>query len=402
LDQIGMEPLSDKLVPCAPTSPGAWPARYGMLDAWRGVAALGVVLHHVADVDMGIRAGRVVVFFVISGYCIAASAESCLRKGEGAWVFMRRRLVRIYPAYLLCLAYWGVLMTARLIPRAPGTLHRSAGFWFKNLTLTQWTTLLADPRSVPWRNRSLAIVMHWSLGYEVQFYAAVGVMLLAAAFLRRGLGPLFALTLAAGLAWNLAYPTTCFGALGDYWVHFGLGAVAFYRLTRTPGATARRLIDCGLLAFFAACVYVRWFSGIHWTGEFPGRVRVTYGELAVASAAALLMIGLRTFDARWNATVLTRPFAWLGRISYSLFLVHPLNGEIVGRWTDGLVPTDMPGWVSVVVQMILHVALAAAFWAVCERWFLSRADRGAARRARNPASTEVASSSPGLPRPQLG
>ena len=39
------------------------------------------------------------LFFVISGYCIAASAEATARKGGSPWGFMGRRVWRIYPPY---------------------------------------------------------------------------------------------------------------------------------------------------------------------------------------------------------------------------------------------------------------------------------------------------------------
>ena len=39
------------------------------------------------------------IFFVISGYCIAASADSSRRKGDSPWTFLKRRFWRIYPPY---------------------------------------------------------------------------------------------------------------------------------------------------------------------------------------------------------------------------------------------------------------------------------------------------------------
>jgi peptidoglycan/LPS O-acetylase OafA/YrhL len=59
--------------------PGTWPARYALLDGLRGLACLGVVLHHLGVAPIGHYC--VMVFFVVSGYCIAAAASSGLRNG---------------------------------------------------------------------------------------------------------------------------------------------------------------------------------------------------------------------------------------------------------------------------------------------------------------------------------
>jgi hypothetical protein len=93
------------LLPCEPgvlmtvrsATVNAWPSRYELLDGLRGLAALAVVLHHLRVFDGGHFA--VMVFFVISGYCITASAESCRRNGLGFGQFMARRIKRIYPLH---------------------------------------------------------------------------------------------------------------------------------------------------------------------------------------------------------------------------------------------------------------------------------------------------------------
>src|SRR5688572_16597179 len=94
--------------------------RYDSLDLWRGVACLVVVAYHAAvfthsdAFEERLRAdggglcewllaavGRfwfgVPVFFVISGYCIAASADAARAKRGGVGRYFVRRLRRIYP-----------------------------------------------------------------------------------------------------------------------------------------------------------------------------------------------------------------------------------------------------------------------------------------------------------------
>src|SRR5580704_14100421 len=86
-----------------------WEARYAMVDAWRGLAALGVVCYHLgfeSGTDFDLGHACVMVFFVISGYCIAASTESCRRNQVGPGRYMWRRVRRIYPPYFFAICFF--------------------------------------------------------------------------------------------------------------------------------------------------------------------------------------------------------------------------------------------------------------------------------------------------------
>jgi len=79
------------------------------LDIARGLAALFVFSFHlstnIADVSpmLGALARYgymgVPIFFVISGYCMAASAQRILSRNLPAGSFLRKRFLRIYPAF---------------------------------------------------------------------------------------------------------------------------------------------------------------------------------------------------------------------------------------------------------------------------------------------------------------
>lgn len=78
--------------------------RYFTLDAMRGVAAIMVVLYHAGPVTTVIApAGYIAVdfFFALSGFVIAATYEARLRNGLTPLRFIRIRLTRLYPLYLV-------------------------------------------------------------------------------------------------------------------------------------------------------------------------------------------------------------------------------------------------------------------------------------------------------------
>jgi len=122
-----------------------WPSRYELLDGLRGLAALVVVLHHLRVFDGGHFA--VMVFFVISGYCITASAESCRRNGLGLLQFMARRITRIYPPYGFAILFFSITRIIKTAMGGPNDLQRPILDWFQNLTLTQWVSNVFYPVS---------------------------------------------------------------------------------------------------------------------------------------------------------------------------------------------------------------------------------------------------------------
>src|SRR4051812_3454650 len=101
------------------------------IDCLRGLAALGVVLHHaclqnpagfgpghpvsVVEEVLGLGFAGVWLFFVISGFCIhlrqaRATAKAQAQGGAVEPIdfagFWKRRIVRLYPAYLVCLVLY--------------------------------------------------------------------------------------------------------------------------------------------------------------------------------------------------------------------------------------------------------------------------------------------------------
>src|SRR5215471_311552 len=111
----------------------AWPARYELLDGLRGAACLGVLLHHLRVASFGHYA--VMIFFVISGYCITASARSCQKTSVTFSEFMLRRARRIYPPYLLALLFFVATRLAKSALTGAGSWHPSFLDLLQNLTL---------------------------------------------------------------------------------------------------------------------------------------------------------------------------------------------------------------------------------------------------------------------------
>jgi len=367
-----------------------YPARFGLVDAFRGCAALAVVLAHLR-VDGGGAAGdhgahrvlfpygceAVLVFFVISGYCIAASAHNCMERGFAFREFMWRRLKRIYPPYLFAISFWAATRYVKYATSGEWTLDRPFVEWLQNLTLTQWVPLMWDPINSPASNSRLFVAAFWSLCYEEQFYLVMaGLLALSGRFPRAVLHGSIALGVVS-IGWGAFFPTEKFGIFIEYWAAFATGLLAFHRLCLMRDDRAKRAVDLSLMAVALVSGYIAWFAGVNW-GDPPqtGDVFVnSWSSLAVAATMALVLIMLRPFDAQYLALrPLSAPLAGLAAISYSLYLTHQFCLAFatgVARRVLGFIHLPTEGPILWTGHVLVLLGIATVFWYFCERPFLN-------------------------------
>jgi len=359
-----------------------YPTRYELLDALRGLAALAVVIHHVAAVYIGGFA--VMAFFVISGYCIAAASASARRHGLGIRGFLWRRVRRIFPPYLLAIAFWAVLRGVKVLTGGANDLARPWTEWLQNLTLTQWLTLLPNPAPYPPHNPTLFVGAFWSLCYEEQFYLVMGAMVVLAGLSAAAARWAVVVLLVVGLVWNAASPDRVFGLFIEYWAPFACGCLVFYRLCELPRAggenatratrLASRCIDVSLVGLASA--------GGWWLYERGGvpaplpnghELRSVPAELLVSSLMAIALILVRRWDTRISGTLVFKPFRWLGKITFSLYLVHQFNLQLASKAAGAVLGVGNVDTVAgYTLRVCVLVAIGTGFWFCCERPFLNK------------------------------
>ncbi|MBO9712578.1 acyltransferase [Sphingomonas sp.] len=256
--------------------------RLGTFDGMRGLAALLVALYHFQQ-HRGIATipGYLAVdlFFVLSGFVIAARYGPLLADGMTLADFWRSRLVRLYPLYLAGLAL-GIVAQASIAWRGEaGALSPAGGVAALGFGLV----LLPDPfhkTLFPLNGTA------WSLFFELL------VNLVFATTLHR-LGSRWLVAIAATAALILAmtvHPPDCFN-IGWDWKSFPGG------LMRATGAFA-----AGMLVF-------RWAS----TARRPETTAAVLPLLAMAAPILLL-----PHRADWQLLVVVLLFpvlvAWAARV----------------------------------------------------------------------------------------
>ncbi|MBV9538594.1 MAG: acyltransferase [Acidisphaera sp.] len=335
--------------------------RFRELDAFRGLAALWVVLFHYGyryD-EVAHRAlpllpplpafsnGNLPVFwfFIISGFVITWTIE----RSAGVAEFAVSRFTRLYPTYWAAL-----LLTFAVGVTAPLPIqHYTAAQLLWNLTMVQEYAGVEHVDGA-----------YWSLSVELLFYAYM------AAFLAMGWTSRLA---HVALAWAalslLAQLAATFGLPAPWrvqlvlllrFVHFFAAGIAFFHLWR-----GREVALSALTLLLCA-----------------GSIMLAYEAADAVACLVFLALFLLAISGRLVFLV-CRVTVWLGAISYALYVSHELLGF---RAIAALDAAGVPHALGVAAAIAGALTLATLLTAFVERP-ASRSLRRAlgARRAEAPA-----------------
>lgn len=298
---------------------------FNVLDILRGLAALSVFAHHFyqqfylsSNLDSiytpffgHLGAWGVAIFFVLSGFCIHWGRLNEEQKQQGFNVkkFAIRRIFRIYPAFLVCMliCYWvEFFYTSNLLPKS------SLSSIFKHLTLTSGFFL---------DDRVAVNNVFWSVIVECHFYIIYG-------FLWRyfnGITGVFKVVLLAIVISALTYLfSILFVPAGELRVLIqNLFITSWW--TWCLGALVAELIFKGKPNFDSVLIN-RLFATIC----FLISIGIAYVPMLWNLQARRFMLpilaGLFLYfalKARLN-NMQFKPLVFLGVVSYSLYLFHPL------------------------------------------------------------------------------
>lgn len=337
----------------------------------RGVAALAVVCGHAMTMRFGmgisiegglaglyLLQGGVDVFFVISGFIIATSADEIGAKfgRRGALEFSFRRAIRLYPMY------WLVLVAAIISSHWIEIFPRSAGL-SEVITWKHLLSLTVDNWYVP---------PAWSLCYELYFYAAVALVIAITPW--RVTETLLGLLAMVVFGDIIGINLSIYG--NPIVLEFGLGVVIAF--------TTRRNIFGRPLPFSCVTIAVPFFV-VGWyafcVGASNGGIRL----LTFGLGSGLLIYAALSAEA--NGARFPRWMQWLGAISYSLYITH----HLLLTWLALYNPTWLPG----PLQMIAWVVIAIALSGLLYRWIekpLLRAMRNQKAKAPNSIVKPLATS----------
>jgi len=293
------------------------------------------------------------LFFVLSGYLIYGSL---LSRAQPFLSFMRRRIERIYPAFLAVFAIYVLLSWAR-----PEVNKIPAGAWSGALYLVENVLLL--PGLAPIQP---LITVAWSLSYEMFFYLTIPILIAVLGLRGRSVGwrsTLFTLLAAAGIA----YGATQGGHVRL--VYFVAGTLLYETIESRAWRAPSSALACAALAL-----------------GLGSRLITLHG--AWGSAVKLVVLFLCFFlvchtcfcaPAGWLGRCFSwTPLRWLGNMSYSYYLLHALAIEaavfvLVRVHPPSLRYGGAEFWVLLLPFFALSVCASLALFLAVERpWSLAR------------------------------
>jgi peptidoglycan/LPS O-acetylase OafA/YrhL len=366
-----------------------------VLDGWRGVAILVVVIHNaggvlygspsipVALVNVVLTSGwvGVQIFFVLSGFLITGILlDSAGQRGRFRNFYVRRTL-RIFPLY------YGFLFLALVVgPRLIGSTGWAEaagedGIWYW-LYLSNWTPLLGG---------GLGGLNHlWSLAVEEQFYLVWPMLVMLSG--RRF--PLVALGIV------LAAPAVRFGmyAYGldpEYLYNFTIARADAFAVGALVAVIARRPSwtevawrsqrTLFLVISLALVMVVAVSGGFYWDAPLASVV----GQSLIGIWIGILILSSLSPSSRAEHVIAgTLSAQWLGgfgKYSYAIYVLHfPMHAwkrveiaDLVSA-ADPMTQLALTGaWISIILGG--STILAFASWHLYEKHFLLLKDRWAPR-----------------------
>ena len=362
------------------------------LDAMRGGAALAVVTYHALGVApqtawvgwewwlpqitayvVHFAYAGIYLFFVISGFCIhlywaKARAAGVREPVINFLSFWKRRVRRLYPPYFAALALY-------LCYLAYKTPVEVTGFYVWDVVLHLFMLHNLDLRTTYTINGAF-----WTLAIEEQLYLAYFLLLFLR--IRYGWARTLLLCFSARIAWVIMgrYLSHSFGvhiplgeAAATNWFIWALGALsveAALGVTKLPAWCYRNLVAAlalgcamGLAQVLPMLDQTGWVHDVGWTIMHPawGLAFFVFVNNAVAAEQRWRLISSRV-------PRLIPPLAYLGLISYSLYLTHSF---VLMHWHwFGFTRLHIVT-ISLIILTPLSVAFAWVFFRICERPFMT-------------------------------
>ncbi|MDI4663852.1 acyltransferase [Xanthobacter autotrophicus] len=357
-------------------------ARYRALDGLRGMAALLVVFYHMTvssifkSLPIVIHGDLAVdVFFILSGFVISSAYAGRIDDSRAMQRFLILRFFRVYPLHfcvlmvflaqeLFKLYLWNKGIT--LNKGAPFTGDQSPGLFFATLFLVQAWGMF---------DRNFWNGPSWSISCEVFAYlvfaltaplrplrwrfAPLGVLIFAAC------SYIYAATLHDGLEQAFYGPAAILRGLSGFF----LGALCY------EAVTSGRLKQ--LFAAASDGALNLWQGGTVLAVLLL--LSVCQGPTIIVALVPLTVLVLLLHTDRGLACALlnTRPLQALGRISYSIYMVHffilvttdTILKRVIGERPDGAPWSQMPLWQGTLLSLALAlvvVAVAGLTWRFIE------------------------------------
>jgi peptidoglycan/LPS O-acetylase OafA/YrhL len=286
------------------------------LDSIRGVAAVLVMLLHMTAVgyiyDIPIvrhAAQGVPLFFVLSGFVISHASQGELNTGKDFWQFMIRRFGRVYPLHFLTLMAMLAIEVLKLVMISHGATSGQPPFTGTNSVESLIANFFLLQAIIPFGYTSWS-APSWSISTEFYTYAVFATLAVVFKFGRLA-AVAVALVISAVLVGYAEYAHLGLAdGAGFFTCLFGFfTGVAVYAIRSRFGQIMSNKLGLEIAAT-ALALFIFWFKPFD-------------AILTIISFGFVVYVF--SFDGAIVSSVLrAKPFRFLGQISLSIYLIHPV------------------------------------------------------------------------------
>ncbi|MBU6463939.1 MAG: acyltransferase [Bradyrhizobium sp.] len=309
------------------------------IDYLRAISILWVLFYHFVPLKFFSKGtDGVLLFFMISGYCIALSAAT----STSSWHFYAKRLGRLLPALIIC-----SFLTTALKHAAPELIdaHR----------LLSWRDMFYSWLALPTLNvlhidYLLPDGAYWSLDVEFHFYALIFIVMLV------------------GLRNHILLSVCAYAAVEVYLLKVSQTNLVFYPFfiagLAIAALNARHTLQACFGIAFAILLDLYFLRNGFTQPSAP--VELSRSVLLWIAIAAL--IGAVKIHPPAAVAKILAPLAYVGLVSYPLYLIHQDVGLMFFNWIG--VPysdTLYPRLLRVFLAPTIFIAVAGFIHAFVER-----------------------------------
>lgn len=384
--------------------------RYQVLDSWRGISALLVVLFHF-PAENGLSNTPFIsssflfvdFFFVLSGFVIAEGYATRLKNGTSLKRFVLVRFGRLYPLHIFVLTLFVLFELMRMIVPAlsgagdpPFTGAKNLSSLVSNIFLLQG---LGIENQLTWNAASWTISTEFFVSILFAFIVFVGFKKNSSTFFL--LFILICPMIIYLYSPNIMDTSYDFGFVRCLY-GFSIGVIlasslgnkikAAHKILRTNFLSTRKFIIISTIEISLIVIIVLFL--------------ITFGREKTSIFAPFLFAIVIYYYAQEGGVIskllLTKPFLWMGTISYSIYMIHPfiqlrivnvislierktgieLTGKVIihGIYENGITPGNTLLGIIITLFMIVAVLICASYtWKFVEmpalNWFKNKAKR---------------------------
>ncbi len=313
-----------------------------ILDFLRGIAAVGVLLHHTVvnrsfewdtnsifyQIGM-LGRGGVETFFVISGFIIPYSMYKAGYTLRDFKPFFVKRFIRIEPPYLASIVL--VLALGYISTLSP--LYKGGPFELDFVNILTHIGYLNQ-----YFDKAYINIVYWTLGIELQYYILIAlifpIIMIPGVLTKICLLTLFSLTVFIEIPYQTIFGYTPFFLIGIVILWFKIGQIS---------ALETIMMAAGLVTVMII------------------KFKIDY--VACAVVAAFLIVVASDLRIKYAA--------FFGSISYSLYLTHvPVGGRVINLLSN-FTHSELQKYGTVFLSIVISIGFAYVFYLIIERCFLT-------------------------------